>query len=106
MYDGNYFLTGLRHQVRETGGDAIVTVVLHSGGSFYVRDVFETHPGYVMLNIWHGSGGKPIVAPSSDAYSQEIPEGYHPMSVAFESISTIDVMPTSEEERRRIGFII
>ena len=104
MYDANYFLTGLKQQVEQAGGDAIVTMVLHSGGTFYIRDVIETYPGYAMLNIWHGQGGRPIRAPSSNAYSQEIPEGFHPISVAFESISIIDVMPTNEDERRRIGF--
>ncbi|UCF60131.1 MAG: hypothetical protein JSV37_10215 [Anaerolineaceae bacterium] len=104
MYDAEYFLSGLKRQVDEAGGDAIVTLVLHSRESFYVRDVVKTHPGYVMLNVWHGQDGRPIKAPSSEAYSQEYPEGYHPISVSFESISMIDVLPTSADERRRIGF--
>ena len=104
MYDAEYFLSGLNHQVDEAGGDAIVTLVLHSRETLYVRDVVKTHPGYVMLNVWHSQDGRPIKEPSSEAYSQEYSEGYHPISVLFESTSMIDVMPTSADERRNIRF--
>ena len=104
MYDSQYFLTALDRQVSEAGGDAIVTLVLHKGGTLYVRDVVETHPGYVLLNVWQDGRGRPIQAPSSDAYSQEVPQGFHPLSVSFESISFVDVMPSSAADRRRIGF--
>jgi len=104
MYDADFFLRGLKKQVEQEGGDAIVTLVLHSGGTMYVRDVVETHPGYVWLNVWQGRTGRPIQAPSSDAYSQEVPEGYHSVSVAFEIISLVDVMASSAADRQRIGF--
>jgi hypothetical protein len=106
MYDANYFLSGLKRQVEEEGGNAIVTLVLRSGGTLYVRDVVETNPGYVLLNVWHDNSGRPIQAPSSDAYSQEIPHGYHALSVSFESISLVDVIASSSVERKRIGFNI
>lgn len=32
MYDADYFLHGLNRQVEEESGDAIVTMVLRSGG--------------------------------------------------------------------------
>ena len=104
MYDADFFLTGLKKQVDLEGGNAIVTMVLHSRGSMYLRDVVETHPGYVLLNVWHDRNGRPIQAPSSDAYSQEVPDGYHSVSISFESISIVDVMASSSAERQRIGF--
>ena len=104
MYDAQYFLSGLNRQVEDEGGDAIVTMVLRSGGTLYVRDVVETHPGYVLLNVWHDRNGRPIQAPSSDAYSQEFPDGFHAHSVSFESISQVYVMASSAAERQRIGF--
>jgi hypothetical protein len=105
MYDSKYFLGGLKKQVEQMGGDVIVTLVLHSGGTFYVRDVVETHSGYVLLNVWHDSKGRPMKAPSSDVFNMEVPSGYHSISVSFESISMIDIIPTNAEERKRIGFI-
>jgi hypothetical protein len=104
MYDANYFLSGLKRQVEGEGGNAIVTIVLRSGGSLCVRDVVETNPDYVLLNVWHDSSGQPIQAPSSDACRQEIPHGYHALSVSFESISLADVMASCSVERKRIGF--
>jgi hypothetical protein len=104
VYDAEYFLTGLNRQVLEAGGDAIVTVVLHRGGTLHIRDVVHTHAGYVLLNVWHDSEGRPIESPSSDAYSHEVPDGFHPVSISFESISFVDVVPSSAADRRRIGF--
>jgi hypothetical protein len=104
MYDADFFLSSLKKQVDQEGGDAIVTIVLHSRGTMYVRDVVETHPGYVLLNVWHDKRGRPIQAPSSDAYSQEVPDGYHSVSISFESISLVDVMASSAADRQRIGF--
>jgi hypothetical protein len=104
MFDSEFFLRGLKKQVEQEGGDAIVTMVLHSGGTMYIRVVVETHPGYVLLNVWHDSNGRPIESPSSDAYSQEVPEGFHSVSVSFASISQVDVMASSAADRQRIGF--
>ena len=104
MFDANYFRNGLRRQVEEEGGDAIVTLVLRSGGTAYIRDVVQTHPGYVFLNVWHDRNKRPIQAPSSDAYSQEVPNGYHALTISFESISMVDVMASSSADRERIGF--
>jgi hypothetical protein len=92
MYDANYFLNGLSRQVEEEGGGAIVTMVLRSGGTLYVRDVVETHPCDVLLNVWHDGTGRPIQVPSSDTYSQEVPNGHQAHSVSFEAISHVDVM--------------
>ena len=69
-----------------------------------MRDVVNTESGLVMLNVWHGSGGRPIESPSSDAYSQEEPSGYHQIALAFESISIVDVVPADESDWGRIGF--
>ena len=104
MIDADYFLRGLRQQVQELGGNVVVNVYLHSGGEFYVRDVIETHGGFVMLNVWHGQGRRPIVSSSSSAYSEDVPSGYHPTSISYESISWVNVVPADEEIHNRIGF--
>ena len=104
MFDVDFFLRGLKAQVAQLGAPAIVRLLLHSGTECYVRDVVETHAGYVLLNIYHGNQGRPIVASSSSAYSEDTPIGYHPQAVAFESIARVEVLPTTEEDRRRIGF--
>ncbi len=104
MYTADCFQNGLNRQVEEEGGDARVTMVLRSGGTLYVRNIVETHPGYVLLNVWHDGIGRPIQAPSSDTYSQEVPDDYHAHSVSFEAISHADVMASSSAERQRIGF--
>jgi len=104
MIDADYFLRGLRQQVQELGGKVVVSVILHSGGEFFVRDVIETHGGFVMLNVWHGQDRRPIVSSSSSAYSEEVPIGYHPISVSYESVSWINVVPADEAIHSRIGF--
>jgi len=104
MYAADYFLNGLNRQVEEESGDAIVTIVLRSGGTLYVRDVVETHPGYVLLNVWHDGTGRPIQTPSADTYSREVPDGYHAHSASFELISHVDVMASSSAKRQRLGF--
>ena len=104
MIDADYFLQGLSRQVQELGGTALVSITLHAGGDFYVRDVVETHQGHVLLNIWHGEAGRPIASPSSSAYTEELPSGHHPVAIAFESISCVNVLPAETEIHRRIGF--
>ena len=104
VFDADYFLRGLREQVQLLGGDVVVNVTLHTGGEFYVRDVIETHGGFVMLNVWHGQGRRPIVSSSSSAYSDDVPSGYHPISVSYESISWVNVLPADEEIHKQIGF--
>lgn len=106
MYDAQFFLDTLKGLVANEGGEAIVTIVLRSGAMYYIRDVIKTHGGYVDLNVWHNSRNAPIQSPSSDAYSQEIPAGYHAVSVSFESISHVNVMGVSTNDRRRIGFYL
>lgn len=104
MLDATYFLGGLREQVDQLDGKAVVRIALHSGAEYYVRDVVHTGDGFVMLNVYHGREGRPIVSSSSSAYAEDVPSGFHPVSISFESISNIDVLPTSDEDRRRIGF--
>lgn len=105
VFDADYFLHGLKEQVGDLGGSVVVNFILHSSGEFYVRDVLKTHGGFVMLNVWHGQGIRPIVSSSSSAYSDNVPSGYHPVSISYESISLVDVVPTDEEIYERIGYI-
>ena len=104
MIDQDYFKKGLNRQVKERGGYAVVVVNMTSGGELYVRDVVETHQGFVMLNVWVGSFGMPIVSPSSNAYVQEVPSGYNQVALPYQSISWVNVMEVPEDVGERVGF--
>ncbi len=106
MFDADYFREGLRKQVEEAGGNPVVKVVLHAGREYLVRDVVQTAPGYVMLNVYPPEETAGIVAPSSSAYSTVPQAGYHPTAVAYEAIAQVYVSNTTSEMRRRIGFIL
>ena len=104
MFDQTYFQRRLSKQVAEVGGNPVVTVRLHSGDEHLVRDVVEAATGYVMLNVHPERSAEGIVSPSSSAYSRVPETGFHPMTVAYEAISTVFISSTTAQERPEIGF--
>ena len=104
MFDASYFRESLAKQTKDVGGNPVVRVVLRGGQEYLVRDVVETKPGFVLLNVHPAEVTGHIVAPSTSAYSM-IPEtGFHPVAVAYESIAHVYLSTTTAEERPRIGF--
>lgn len=103
MLDREYFLRRLREHVNMYGGRAVVYVSLRTGGGFYVSDVVNTETDHVVLNQWVDKRGGPIQAPSSDAFSQEIPNGYSAVTLDYALIASVSVIPTFERNPP-IGF--
>ena len=104
MFDAKYFRESLAKQVENVGGNPVVRMVLNDGQEYLVRDVVETTPGYLLVNVHPPETTGEIVAASTSAYSMVPETGFHPAAVAYESIAHVYLSTTTAEQRPRVGF--
>ena len=104
MFDAEYFRDRLKCQVDQVGGNPVVRLALKGGEEYLIRDVVETTPGYVLLNVHPFNAIAGIEAPSSSAYSRVPTGGYHPTAVSYDAISHVYLSTTTEGQRPKVGF--
>ena len=95
-----YFLEGLVTQVAEHHNSAYVRLLTHGGDDYLVRDVVKTYEDSVTLNIWLDSAGiAPIVSGSSSFHEFDVnmPTSYKGVTIRFEQILKIEVVPAGEK---------
>lgn len=104
LFDQTYFKDGLREQAATAGGHPVVTVKLQTGDEYLVRDVVQSMPGIVMLNVYPPREIGGVQAASTSAYSSAPPAGYHPIAIAYEMISCVILSSTTAQDHPQVGF--